>query len=146
MISLVETPRKPSTATLLSDLGNGADYKLPVGKRSKAWDVESYIKVPPELWTEGWMARLSSSALAMLLICITELQGQGDSEIYFDTDEFANRYQLSDALRRKGLRELERLGLIKHRVGVAQANVFVTRRRRAIYTVLTPALKTQSDA
>ncbi len=132
LIKLDTAKGVPRTATLLSDLGTGGDYTLPVGTRNKAWTAESYFHVPSALWTEGWMATLNSAELAMLLVVLTELRGKTEMEIYFGPSEFKNRYGLSESLRHRGTKGLITLGLVTKRTGTARRTPLEVERKRSI--------------
>jgi len=57
----------PAAVTLLYPSGNNEEYARPSGQGR-------YIGVPVELWTHGWILRLNSTALALLLVLL-EHQG-----------------------------------------------------------------------
>lgn len=67
-----------------------------------------YVKVPVELWSEGWLVSLSSAAIAVLIVLREVTGGRGPSVI---AGSRKDQYELSDETWAKGIEELERAGL-----------------------------------
>lgn len=138
-------PGLPSRLYLQEETGSGKPYTHPgsyweKGRRSEK--SPRYTQIPVELWLNGWIAKLSAPALAMLLILFERARGKHYEDIWFSPSVAAKRYGLSEVTRRKGLEELETLGIIT----VAQAPVgrgtLTTTRRRNTYTVIQQQIQT----
>ncbi|WP_166381355.1 hypothetical protein [Catellatospora methionotrophica] len=141
----------PNVVHLLSDDGRGKPYELPGAaynrlsqKGSPAARRHRYIQLPPELWTSGWMAVLSASALAMLIILYTHT-GTKDpegEELWIAPDYATQTYVLAEETRTRGLRELQLAGIITVRRRELVANdSFDFRRFRNVYRLQPSALR-----
>lgn len=96
-----------------------------------------YFKVPARLWTErAEIQQMSPAALAMLLAYLNEYRPE-QPEVWWSTNAFPERYQISSSMRTRGTRELVNLGLLNirkksvGRPGVARS--FTTERVRNAY-------------
>lgn len=152
LIQLTAQPGYPNVVTLLDESGTGRSYTLPstaytfaarnAGRRAQQSDAvlsNTYFKVPQQLWRKGFIQTLSGPGLVMLLILLAEQGGEG-SEVWFSTDEFPQRYNISHKTRAAGTKELVELGLLAveaENVGVRTRSTFDVRRRRKVYR-LTP--------
>ena len=97
----------PSDVTLLEESGNGTEYVHPAKVR------RPYVKLPPELWTKGWLATLSAPALAILLILRDqERQKPSDDGIWIAPSIAKKFYSLSPDTWTRGTKELSKQGVI----------------------------------
>lgn len=124
----------PPVYRLLEETGSGRPYVVPgaaIGlarAKGEEWGHNRYIKVPPQLWTNGWLPALSGAALAMLLVLLTN--GRGDRETWFTPQIAETRYRLSADTRQRGTSDLTSLGLLViHRVPVSRTQTSMKRRR-----------------
>lgn len=133
----------------LQPSGRPREYVLPYDafQRSKGKQRNPnrnwYFKVPARLWTErAEIQQMSPSALAMLLAYLNEYR-PGQPEVWWSTNAFPERYQISSSMRTRGTRELLAMGLLHikkkpvGRPGVPRS--FTTERVRNAY-VGTPRL------
>lgn len=135
----------PNVVTLRDESGSGSEYELPStaysrAKRFRSGDdqlaANTYFKVPQALWTRGYIQKLTGPELVMLLILLAEQGGTGE-RIWFSTNEFPRRYNISHKTRAAGTRGLVARGLLEveseslaSRPG---ASVFDMQRRRKVY-------------
>src|SRR3954465_11733533 len=74
---------------LLDERGTGSSYAIPGARitalraAGEAWESHRYIKIPFGLWTNGWITQLSGSAVAMLLVLLTQAGGNYERELWF---------------------------------------------------------------
>lgn len=145
LIRLQARPGYPNVVTLLDESGSGAAYELPSsaynlaqrhGAEEERLTALRYFKVPPALWIQGHMQKLSGPGLVMLLILLTEKAGIGE-KVWFSTEEFPKRYNISHKTRAAGTRELLSKGLLtveSQSLGPRPgASAFDMRRRRKVY-------------
>ncbi len=122
-------PGLPSRLYLMNETGNGADYVKPsdywapgVERSEDRNDRFRYTSVPSEFWVNGWISVLSGSAVAMYLALLQQSNLRGKKAtrngFWFSPSVAARRYGLTDITRSKGLRELEKHGLIDITPGV----------------------------
>ncbi|MDY0914489.1 hypothetical protein [Rathayibacter festucae] len=133
---------QPSRLILCEETGRGAPYTHP----GSHWEVRKdlkkksaagprYTQIPSTLWTNGWVAVLSGPATAMFLILLEQTRGKNYEELWFSPSVATARYGLSEVTRRKGVEELEELGLIYvDRKPVGKGSLSMIRRRNA-YTI-----------
>jgi hypothetical protein len=123
----------PGSVRLLSQAGTGGLYTRPTVKGR-------YVTVPLGLWDQGWIARLSGAALALLIVLIDVQAGRPAPG--WVSPERARLYDLSPDTWTKGVRELEAFDL----VSVAkqpQGDTFDYRRMRNVYSVQGKLLQAQ---
>lgn len=138
-IQLQPRPGLPSRVVLLNELGDGKPYVVP-GAVWRTFDQvttdlerqqQRYLRLPPALWTRGWLAILDAAALAMLLIVTAESQGdKGPRRVWFSPQEAAARYALSPTTRTKGLSQLTKTGIVTAEKIAAGRDAFDLRRTR----------------
>lgn len=156
LIDLAGQAGYPNIVTLRDESGSGAPYGLPssaysYAKANSATNEElaaqTYFKVPQRLWTEGYLQTLKGPGLVMLLILLAEQGGEG-VKIWFSTEEFPKRYNISHKTRAAGTKELVGMGLLTlERESLSadtQASVFDARRKRNVYRLTSIAQTTQS--
>ncbi|MBY6389261.1 hypothetical protein HG717_35965 (plasmid) [Rhodococcus erythropolis] len=156
LIEMTDNPGYPNVVTLLDESGSGRAYELPstaytfgqkngLSKDRLAQDM--YFKVPQRLWKFGYIQSMSGPALVMLLILLAEQGGTG-ATVWFSTEEFPTRYNISHKTRAAGTRELREMGLLVVRAeslsSSSVANTFDVQRRRKIYR-LTDLAQTAPD-
>jgi hypothetical protein len=107
LIRVVKEPGLPSKIFLLDENGSGDEYNHPAKLR------RSYVKLPPAVWTNGWMALLSGSALALLLIALDQLQGAVEgSPFWLSPSRSKELYGLSPDTWTRASKELRNLGIL----------------------------------
>lgn len=149
LIRITENPGFPNTITLRDESGSGRAYQLPstaytFAKTNKAKPEvlarDLYFKIPGKLWTNGYIQELSGPAMVMLMIFLAEQAGEGE-RVWFSTEEFPKRYNISHKTRAAGTAELVERGLLKVKAeslaSGPYSTTFDTRRRRKVYE-LTP--------
>jgi hypothetical protein len=94
----------PGTVRLLSQDGTGGPYTRPTPSTR-------YVRLPLGMWDEGWIVRLSGTALALLIVLL-DLQGGRAEPQWISPAQARRRYDLSPDTWTKGLRELKALGLV----------------------------------
>jgi hypothetical protein len=105
---------------LLDDSGNQEPYELPgraynrLRQDRASASAHRYVRLPSELWTNGWISVLSGAGLAMLLVLYRELGPRvtRGEQIWISPQLAADRYALSSDTRTKGQRELRNAGLL----------------------------------
>jgi hypothetical protein len=130
-ITLQPRPGRPPMITLLDPSGNNEKYARPSGQGR-------YVGIPVELWINGWILRLSSTALALLLVLI-EHQGGHNGPRYLLSHR-RERYALSPDTWTKATKELVNHGLLTVK-RTPQGGDFDYRRLRNTYRVDLSALK-----
>jgi len=116
----------PGSVRLLSQDGLGGLYKRPTpGGR--------YVRLPLGLWDEGWIVRLSGTALALLIVLL-DLQGGRAQPQWISPGPARRRYDLSPDTWTKGLKELKALDLVSVSKRT-QGDIFDYRRMRNAYWV-----------
>lgn len=131
-------PGRPMVLQLLLEDGSGKDYfdPAPPAKKKKeskeAWlGSDLYIQLPASFWTEGWAARLTGRALAMLLV-LREVTFSGDWR-WVSPSQARQRYGLSEDTWSKGVAELKANKIIEIRKKAVGEEVFDFRRVRNTY-------------
>lgn len=144
LIDLYENPGQPSTVTLLDETGAGNDYVLPAQAMNQAKQrgeepdpADRYFRLPLGYWTQGWVARLSGTATAMLLVLLeAQRPGQTDREIWFSPAIADARYVLSENTRSAGLKELREAELVVVHRRPVDPRALTYKRVRNTYTIL----------
>ena len=119
-VTVHEKPGIPSTVKLLEESGLRRPYTVP-GARAGLIKTSGgvvgpthlYMKVPPTLWTQGWLAKLTGRGLATFLILWNELTSRAAEEVWLSPALATERYALSEDTRYRGLAELDELGLVE---------------------------------
>lgn len=145
LIQISAQPGYPNVTTLLDESGSGRAYELPstaykFGKMNKASKENlasnTYFKVPQRLWRDGYIQGLSGPGLVMLLILLAE-QGAEGAKVWFSTEEFPRRYNISHKSRAAGTAELQRAKLLRvesQSLAASQfSSTFDVQRRRKVY-------------
>lgn len=111
---------------LLSQDGLGDPYVRPT-------PANRYVRLGLGLWHDGWIVRLSGTALALLIVLL-DLQGGRAQSQWISPAQARRRYDLSPDTWTKGLKELTELELvtISRRI---QGDFFDHRRMRNAYWV-----------
>lgn len=131
---------RDSVIHLLDDGGSGKPYELP-GKAyqrlradREAAAPHRYVRIPRDLWTQGWMSLLSGPGLAMLLVLFYENRLNDNTEwVWFSPSMADLRYGLSEDTRTKGMRELVAAGLVQTRRRSVSTDIFDYRRVRKVH-------------
>jgi len=89
----------------------GDDYTTPGGRKDR-WNV--YFTLPEEFWLEGWFAKLSLPALAMLLTIAKETSNQPETRLPYESAP--EWYGISPKSAQKGLKELDEHNLLHIRI------------------------------
>lgn len=132
LVHLVREPGEPSIVQILDESGSGAAYELPSTAHFRAQDLVSktrsaerkkkyqqameanrYSRIPLTLWTHGHIQDMSSAAVAMLLILMSNSHASEGAEVWWSTQKFPNQYGISPATRARGTKELVDRGLLK---------------------------------
>ncbi|PXX52769.1 hypothetical protein DFR70_13017 [Nocardia tenerifensis] len=170
LVWITRDPGEPSVVGLLDESGRGAPYQLPSTayyhaqtleakakspERKKKFreemDANRYSKLPLTLWTNGHIQAMSSAALAMLLILMSNSRASEGKEIWWSTQKFPERYGISPATRARGTTELESRGLLlvtKRLVPNSPNNTrALTRKKvRNVYTLINDAKLPDEDS
>jgi hypothetical protein len=94
----------PGAVILLSQLGDGEAYVRPVARGR-------YVKVPLGMWEEGWIVRLSGTALGLLIVLLDMQSGRSNMQ-WISPSMARRRYGLSPDTWTKGVKELTSLELL----------------------------------
>ncbi|WP_159620299.1 hypothetical protein [Arthrobacter zhaoguopingii] len=151
LISVVPRRGEPSVITLLDESGDNSPYALPsTAYASTKLRRDIYFKVPTTLWTEGFIQRMSASALTMLLILLAERSGDArpgetnGKEVWWSTERFPQQYFVSPSMRSRGTKDLRELNLLYvERASVAppgNKRTFARERVRNVYRLQNQAL------
>ena len=116
----------PGAVRLLSQDGHGGLYIRPTPSTR-------YIRLPLGLWADGWIARLSGTALALLIVLL-DLQGGRAEPQWISPAQARRRYDLAPDTWTKGLQELKALELVSVSRRT-QGDIFDYRRMRNAYWV-----------
>lgn len=103
----LETERRqgtPGAVRLLHTDLSGRPYTRPTQN-------ERYITLPLGLWGQGWIAQLSGTALALLIVLLDLQSGRGEPQ-WISPAQAHRRYDLSPDTWTKALKELTALGLV----------------------------------
>lgn len=152
LIEVTNRSGAPNVVRLLDDAGTGKAYETPGmaynrlrGKKGDAAQLHRYIQLPPELWTSGWMAVLSPAALAMLIVLRVQVGAKDPDteEVWISPEYAAKAFLLAEETRTRGVRELQRAGLLTiRRRQLAIVDSFDFRRYRNTYQLHLAALAT----
>lgn len=129
-----------SEILLLNETGSGKPYTVPgltgIGSTpDSTTKAERYFRVPESFWTYGWVEKLSSPAITMLLILLAEGAHNGRAS-WFSAGASSKRYGISASTRKTGLNELVRLGLVEVDTTAPLAAVVSSMRKpRNVYSV-----------
>jgi hypothetical protein len=114
--SFVALDRQPGNVTrvhLLDDAGTGTPYRDPgsltckkAGLSDREREQHSYVQLPGEYWTNGWVTHLSGAATAMYLAALRGERGPVHEPVWISPRIGREQYDLSDETRTKGLKEL----------------------------------------
>jgi hypothetical protein len=102
-------PGRPPIVELRHDDGTGDPYASPIA-RGKTGEPK-YRKLPPSMWTKGWIAELSGAALVVWLAYSDERSQSSDPK-WLTPKQTSERYGISVDTRKKGLAELRGHGLV----------------------------------
>jgi hypothetical protein len=116
----------PGALRLLSQSGTGQPYTRPSG-------AARYVQMPLGVWRQGWIVRLSGTALAMLVILL-DLQSGRPGPQWVSPLQAKLRYDLSADTWTKGTHELAQIGLLAVSKK-PQGDFFDYRRTRNAYWV-----------
>jgi hypothetical protein len=142
LIEVTNRSGAPNVVRLLDDAGTEKPYETPGmaynrlrGKKPEAAQLHRYIQLPPELWTSGWMAVLSPAALAMLIVLRVQVGAKDPDteEVWISPEYAAKAFLLSEETRTRGVRELQRAGLLTIRRRQMATDSFDFRRSRNVY-------------
>jgi hypothetical protein len=132
---LIEVTRRAGHAPdvqLRSSDGRGKRY---------SWQGKRYISLPLHFWEEGWIHRLSGTAVALLLVLLDLQGGRSSSDPPYLIGSQRGRYALSDDTWTRATAELVREGLLTVS-RVPQGQDFDYRRLRNTYWLSTAGLAT----
>jgi hypothetical protein len=116
----------PGPVRLLSHDGLGNPYIRPT-------PAGRYVRLGLGLWHDGWIVRLSGTALTLLIVLL-DLQGGRAQPQWISPDPARRRYDLSPDTWTKGLKELRDLELVTVTRRI-QGDFFDPRRMRNAYWV-----------
>lgn len=109
----LEPAGSSTRVTVLNERGDGTVYLPPyealAARQPK--DANEYFRVPTEIWTDGYLARLDGPATAMLLILLAESRGRRRG-VWFSAKKADHSYGVSLATRSRGIDQLREVGLI----------------------------------
>jgi hypothetical protein len=118
----------PSVIYLRDDAGRKTAYSPP-GEKG-----EIYIKLPHTLWTNGWMAILSGTAIALLLILL-DFSGASSTPFWMSPSLAASQYGLSPDSWTRAKVELEYHELVSVLRVPISPSAFSERRMRNQYAI-----------
>lgn len=140
-VSLTRAPGRPHVVRLLDPMGTKKAYSRPNRGGSR------YVRVPLDVWRNGWIVALSGRALAGLIIILDRLGTKHDS-CWIPPEERSTAIGISDATWTRALRELgqERHRLVTvSREPVGRSQDFDWSRLRNRYRVDRERLKKEPD-
>ncbi|MDI6912110.1 hypothetical protein [Nocardioides sp.] len=130
----------PLTVVVKSERGDGSRYSVPGASIKRLQEAgrpigrEVYDKVPRSLWTNGWLPLLSGPELACFLVLLSARQAASDSAdsgSWFASSLLADRYDMSDDTRQRGMRGLRDLGIVSVKpIVVGRSSVDYQRSRK----------------
>jgi hypothetical protein len=91
-----------------------------------------YITLPIGLWRQGWINQLAAPGLGVLIAMRLVGHSKGDTEGFWISPDDRRRYKMSDDTWRRGVQELQELGLLEVRSGVMEDR-WNWERRRNLY-------------
>lgn len=118
-----------------------ADYEFPQGRRDR-WNA--YFALPDAFWRDGWFAKLSLPALAMLLVIAKETNSK--DEVWLTYDNCEEWYGIRSKSAQKGITELMGVGLLHRRTEMKKAPLSPTGRTTRSWYSLTGDLGHQARA
>ena len=107
LVAIEQVTGLPSKITLLDDSGSGVEYSTP-GKGTG----RPYRKLPPEFWTKGWLAVLSGTSIAVLLILMDQQRQDRSDDIWLSPSWRTKHYALSADTWTRATKKLSTLGLV----------------------------------
>lgn len=130
-IELTKTPGKPHHVRLLDPMGTNRPYSRPNrgGRR--------YVRVPLDVWTNGWIVALSGRALATVVV-IQDRLGTKRQNCWIAPEDRSSAIGLSDATWTRAIRELSDHGhgiVEVHRQPLGTADNFDWTRLRNTYSI-----------
>lgn len=147
-----------SVVTLLDESGDGSVYRTaPEANVKTQKKRDQYFKISTSLWTseQAYMQRMSSAALAMLLILLQSRAGEKDNEqliygkeVWWSVKRYQELYAISPAMRSRGTKELFSLGLLdvqRRSIPTGHKESFTRERVRNIYRLRGTALEIPQD-
>jgi hypothetical protein len=88
-----------------------------------------YITLPIELWSRGWINVMSARGLYVYVCLRLMFASKGDHDAVHVSVWERERFAMSDDTWQRGVTELERLGLIRSEIAVANADDWSSDRR-----------------
>lgn len=154
LVVLEKRRGEPSKITLLDESGDESPYHLPSTRSSQdRLSRDRYFKVNSKLWTEGLIQQMNAPALGMLLVLLAEQGGEPGEhfelfktgkEVWWSTELFPLRYNLTASMRSRGTKELTEAGLLqlrKRSVGPnGSSKNFTSERVRNVYVLCSHAV------
>lgn len=141
-LGLISTAREGRLLRVTPRREDGADdYDFP-GGRSDRWNA--YFALPDAFWSEGWFAKLSLPALAMLLVITKETNRT--NEVWLTYDNCEDWYGIRPKSAQKGITELIGHGLLHRRAEMKKAPLSPTGRTTRSWYSLTGAFGHTSRA
>lgn len=141
MVRLERRGGKPMYVYVRDDAGRNKEYGHPASAR------DSYLKLPHEFWTKGWLAGLSGIAIAILLVLLEWSDGRArDQSVWIAPSEARGKYHFSADSWTRGTNELVDAGLVRRRRIPVEPNNFDWRRVRNTYVVLMDRLRDGPEA
>lgn len=146
LITVEDRGGRPSRLHMLSDNGDGSPYESPTEAYNALRHADNtpqrlaqhqYFRVPSNIWTDGYISRLTGPGFIMLLILLSEQRGQA-RPVWLSKSRSADRFGLADSTINAGLRELNTLGLTKvGRQSISDDGRLISQRRyRNIHELL----------
>ena len=169
-VAIKHRPGHSPLLTLQMEDGSGRPYRKPgkamgevTGDDEASQETRtrnSYLKVPPEFWTSGWVEVLSGRAVALLLALLSDLTkkmaakssrenvdiGEIDPEtigLWFSPSRVGDTFGLSEDTRSRGFAELVEWGLIRMERQAISRNIGEELRFRNVYFLNPEKLKTR---
>lgn len=142
-ITVESQPGLANKITVLNETGDGTPYTPPGYAANRLRDKPEglkhlYVQIPADLWTKGYIAVLSGAALAFYLLLLDQY-GPGKititEPVWFSPKVLADRYDLSDDTRAKGMKQLNDYGLITIKRQPINPDDFDLERIRNTYTL-----------
>jgi hypothetical protein len=149
-ITVEAQPGHANRITVLNETGNRQPYLTP-GAAANALrakpegSAHRYVQIPSAFWTNGYMASLSGSGVALFLVLLAQRDVRTPFEdprpIWISPSALRARYALSDDTRTKGIRDLRDHGLVTVNRQVVNPEDFDLERVRNVYTIEAAALE-----
>jgi len=135
-IAVTRAAGRPFDIRLLDPMGTGRAYTRP--NRGKA----RYVRVPLDLWSQGWLLVLTGRSIAVLIVILDRL-GTKRLSCWIPQEDRSTRIDISDATWTRALRELGATGhnlVIVKREPLGSSDDFDWNRFRNTYSVNRPVL------